>query len=70
MNSQINRRFSEEFGRLIMLMNKAIRILAGLDMLESFDQEKQLIDQSMKKGGKKLKSRKKLPISHIISTHS
>ncbi|CDW86706.1 UNKNOWN [Stylonychia lemnae] len=39
-DSQINRRFAKEFARLVTLMNKIVRIMAEIDPIDSFNQDK------------------------------
>lgn len=48
-NSQINRRFAKEFARLVVLMNHIIRIMADLDPIESFNDEKYIRKEILRK---------------------
>ena len=40
LNSQINRRFAEEFSRLMLLMHTSIEIMGGLKHIDKYEQEK------------------------------
>jgi hypothetical protein len=41
LNSQINRRFAKEFARMILIMDKIIKVLAEIDTMESYDDQRQ-----------------------------
>ena len=44
LNSQINRRFAEEFSRLMLLMHTSIEIMGGLKQITEYEKEKRDLD--------------------------
>lgn len=48
MDSNINRRYAVELARHLQLMSKALRIMAGLDEIESYIEYKDEVDMKNK----------------------
>lgn len=48
LNSQINRRFAKEFAKLVLSLSKIVRIIAELDPIESYKDEKKKAENDRK----------------------